>query len=84
MGLAFKPNIDDLRESPALYITKRLISDGLEVLAVEPNIDSYKDFEIVNYQKALEDADIVTFLVGHDEFKGLEIKTNLDFCGVLK
>jgi len=84
MGLAFKPNIDDLRESPALYITKRLISDGLDVLAVEPNIDSYSDFEIVDYKKALEKADIVTFLVGHDEFKGLDIKTNLDFCGVLK
>ncbi|MBT5491138.1 UDP-N-acetyl-D-mannosamine dehydrogenase [bacterium] len=83
MGLAFKPNIDDLRESPALYITKRLISDGLDVLAVEPNIESYKDFEIIDYKNALENADIVTFLVGHDEFKGLEIKTNLDFCGVL-
>ena len=84
MGLAFKPNIDDLRESPALYITKRLISDGLEILAVEPNIESYSDFEIVDYQKALEGADIVTFLVGHDEFKGLDIETNLDFCGILK
>jgi UDP-N-acetyl-D-mannosaminuronic acid dehydrogenase len=83
MGLAFKPNIDDLRESPALYITKRLISDGLDVLAVEPNIESFNDFEIVDYKKALENADIVTFLVGHDEFKGLDIKTNLDFCGVL-
>jgi len=82
MGLAFKPNIDDLRESPALYITKRLIADGLEVLAVEPNIDSFKDFEIIDYKKALEDADIVTFLVGHDEFKGLDMKTNLDFCGI--
>jgi UDP-N-acetyl-D-mannosaminuronic acid dehydrogenase len=82
MGLAFKPNIDDLRESPALYITKRLISDGLEVLAVEPNIEEYKDFEIVDYKQALEDADIVTFLVGHDEFKGLDIKTDLDFCGI--
>ena len=83
MGLAFKPDIDDLRESPALYITKRLISDGLDVLAVEPNIEEYKDMKIVDYKKALEDADIVTFLVGHDEFKGLDIKTNLDFCGVL-
>lgn len=83
MGLAFKPNIDDLRESPALYITKRLISDGLNVLAVEPNIEEYKDIEIINYEKAIEEADIVTFLVGHDEFKELKIKTNLDFCGVL-
>jgi UDP-N-acetyl-D-mannosaminuronic acid dehydrogenase len=82
MGLAFKPNIDDLRESPGLYITKRLIDDGLEVLAVEPNIEIFKDFEIVDYKKALENSDIVTFLVAHDEFKGLDIKTNLDFCGV--
>jgi len=83
MGLAFKPNIDDLRESPALYITKRLISDGLEVLAVEPNINSFKDFDIIDYKEALIKADIVTFLVGHNEFKELKIKTNLDFCGVL-
>lgn len=83
MGLAFKPNIDDLRESPALYITKRLIADGLDVLAVEPNIESYRDIEIVNYEKAVEEADIVTFLVAHKEFKELNIKTNLDFCGVL-
>ena len=83
MGLAFKANIDDLRESPALYITKRLIADGLEILAVEPNIESFKEFKIIDYKKALLDADIVTFLVGHDEFKGLDIKTELDFCGVL-
>ena len=84
MGLAFKPDIDDLRESPAMFITKRLLADGLDVLAVEPNITDYKDFEIVDYKKAIEDADIITFLVGHKEFKELKIKTNLDFCGILK
>ncbi len=84
MGLAFKQNIDDLRESPALYIAKSLIADGLDILAVEPNIEEYKDIEIIDYKKALEEADIVTFLVGHDEFKGLDIKTNLDFCGISK
>ena len=52
-------------------------------LAFKPNIESYNDFEIVDYKKAFEKADIVTFLVGHDEFKGLEMKSNLDFCGVL-
>lgn len=83
MGLAFKPNIDDLRESPALYITKKLKSDGIEILAVEPNIKAYKDFEIVEYKEAIENADIVTFLVAHKEFKKLDIKTDLDFCGVL-
>ncbi|RXI39049.1 UDP-N-acetyl-D-mannosamine dehydrogenase [Malaciobacter mytili] len=84
MGLAFKPDIDDLRESPALYITKRLKVEGFDVLAVEPNIDSYKDFEIVEYNEALNKADIVTFLVAHKEFKNLNIKTHLDFCGVNK
>jgi len=84
MGLAFKPDIDDLRESPALYITKRLIADGLDVLAVEPNIEDFKDFKIVNYKKALEEADIVTFLVAHKEFKDLDIASELDFCGVLQ
>lgn len=83
MGLAFKPDIDDLRESPALYITRRLMVDGFDVLAVEPNIESHDEFEIVDYEDAIERADIVTFLVGHKEFKDLEIMTNLDFCGVL-
>jgi UDP-N-acetyl-D-mannosaminuronic acid dehydrogenase len=84
MGLAFKPDIDDLRESPAVYITKSLIAEGLDVLAVEPNISYHKEFEIVDYRKALEKADIVTFLVGHKEFKGIDINTDLDFCGVLR
>ena len=83
MGMAFKPDIDDLRESPALYIARRLKADRLDILAVEPNIESHKEFEILDYKKALEEADIVTFLVAHKEFKKLDIKTNLDFCGVL-
>ena len=83
MGLAFKPNIDDLRESPALYITRRLIADGLEVLAVEPNIDHFSEFDIVDDKEAIEEADVVAFLVGHKEFKGLDISSDLDFCGIL-
>ena len=84
MGLAFKPDIDDLRESPALYIARRLKADGLDILAVEPNIESHKEFEIVDYEEALGKADIVTFLVAHKEFKKLDIKTDLDFCGINK
>jgi len=82
MGLAFKPNIDDLRESPALYITKRLIADGLDVLTVEPNIAEHSEFDVVNYSDAVEQADVVTFLVAHKEFKNLNTVTDLDFCGV--
>ena len=83
MGLAFKPDIDDLRESPALYITRRLIADGLDVMAVEPNIDDFEEFEIVDYKKALAEADVVAFLVAHREFKDLDMSSALDFCGVL-
>ena len=83
MGLAFKPNIDDLRESPALYIARRLKADGLDILAVEPNIESHKEFEIIEYKEAIQKADIVAFLVAHKEFKCLDVNNELDFCGVL-
>jgi len=86
MGLAFKPNIDDLRESPALYITRQLRADNIEVLAVEPNIESFSEFDIVDYKEAINRADIVTFLVGHKEFIGLNclpLKV-FDFSGVTK
>jgi UDP-N-acetyl-D-mannosaminuronic acid dehydrogenase len=82
MGLAFKPDIDDLRESPALYITRTLIHQNFDVLAVEPNIQSFHEFEITDYKEAIEQADIITFLVAHKEFKKLHIDTELDFCGV--
>jgi len=84
MGLAFKPNIDDLRESPSLYIARRLKADGIYILTVEPNIDFHDEFEIVDYKEALKEADIIAFLVGHKEFKELGKLDNivLDFCGV--
>lgn len=84
MGLAFKPDIDDLRESPALYITRTLIAHGLDILPVEPNVKEFDGFKLVDYKDAARQADIVTFLVAHREFKTLKIKTDLDFCGVLK
>ena len=84
MGLAFKPNIDDLRESPSLYVARQLISDGLDVLPVEPNIKSSDEFDLVQDEEAINDADIIVFLVAHDEFKGIRIfgKKVFDFCGV--
>jgi UDP-N-acetyl-D-mannosaminuronic acid dehydrogenase len=82
MGLAFKPNIDDLRESPALYVTKRLKDDGLDILAVEPNINDHNEFDIIDYSEAIKKADLVVFLVKHNEFLGLEVENSLDFCGI--
>ena len=85
MGLSFKPYIDDLRESPALYITKRLINENYNILAVEPNIEEFDEFKIENYEKAIYEADIIVFLVAHKQFKNLRISVSkkvLDFCGV--
>lgn len=86
MGLAFKPDIDDLREAPALYITQTLKSQDFDVLAVEPNISTHKDFDIIDFETAINEADVIVFLVGHKEFKGIRIfgKEVIDFCGVNK
>lgn len=83
MGLAFKPDIDDLRESPALYIAQRLKADGVDIIAVEPNIKEHSEFEIIDYKDAMEKADIVVFLVSHKEFQDIEVgqdKEVLSFC----
>jgi len=82
MGLSFKPNIDDLRESPALYIAENLVSGDCDVIAVEPNIDKFQGLEIVSLEDGLEKSDIVVFLVAHKEFKGIDTKGSLNFCGI--
>jgi UDP-N-acetyl-D-mannosaminuronic acid dehydrogenase len=88
MGLAFKPDIDDLRESPANYITSRIISETRAgVLVVEPNVEQHKTFNLINYQEAYKKADIIVWLVKHKEFVSMpcdETKIELDFCGVRK
>lgn len=83
MGLAFKPNIDDLRESPALAVFQSLVAENADVLAVEPNLKQHKSINLTPYKDAAEQADIVVFLVSHKEFVGLKPKAKtLDFCGV--
>ncbi|SFN46719.1 UDP-N-acetyl-D-mannosaminuronic acid dehydrogenase [Bizionia echini] len=87
MGLAFKPNIDDLRESPAKYIAQKVLqnANNEEYFIVEPNIEEHKVFKITDYREAADKADIIVFLVAHQEFKTLKLdssKVVLDFCGV--
>jgi UDP-N-acetyl-D-mannosaminuronic acid dehydrogenase len=87
MGLAFKPDIDDLRESPAKYIVQKVLQNANNEThyIVEPNITEHNVFKITDYKTALEKADIIAFLVAHKEFKNLNIAPNqkvLDFCGV--
>jgi UDP-N-acetyl-D-mannosaminuronic acid dehydrogenase len=85
MGLAFKPNIDDLRESPSLYVARSLKMQNFDVVAVEPNIDKFDEMPLLSPEKAVNEADIIAFLVGHQEFKNLKIsdkKTVFDFVNV--
>jgi len=87
MGLSFKPDIDDLRESPALYIVQKVMQHGdYEFLVVEPNIHEHSLYKLTEPKKACNRADIIVFLVAHRDFHGLlfdKDKTILDFCGVV-
>lgn len=87
MGLAFKPNIDDLRESPAMKIASAIVSavKDADLMIVEPNISEHPSFKLHDYRKAYAEADIVVFLTAHNQFKELacdSAKIELDFCGV--
>ena len=77
LGLAFKANIDDLRESPSLEIVKQVVAKQLaqRVLVVEPYIDvlptglaGRSEIELADTEKALRDADVVVLLVDHMQF----------------
>ena len=96
LGLAFKPDIDDLRESPALDITKNLASNpAYQILAVEPNIESlppalenHNNVVLSTLSDALQQADMIVILVKHKQFFGFsrgDINSHklLDFVNVI-
>lgn len=87
MGLAFKPDIDDLRESPAKQIVSRVMQscNNANIMVVEPNVATHNVFKLTDYKEAYDKADIVVFLTAHKPFKSLpwsDIKVILDFCGI--
>ncbi|KJY72130.1 UDP-N-acetyl-D-mannosaminuronic acid dehydrogenase [Vibrio coralliilyticus] len=95
LGLAFKADIDDLRESPALDITTQLANESVgQVIAVEPNISSLPEnlvkagVEFMDLERALEVANVVVVLVDHKQFKAADKlafskKVVIDTRGVL-
>ncbi|MGP5011502.1 nucleotide sugar dehydrogenase, partial [Psychrobacter glacincola] len=91
LGLAFKPNIDDLRESPAVNIAKKMIdADNANILLVEPNIQALPEKlaagTLATLSAAIKNADVIAVLVAHDEFKHTNIyssKKIVDTVGIL-
>lgn len=89
LGLSFKANIDDLRESPALEIAAKLKQNGHNIMAVEPHVDTHEQLTIVGYDEAIDKADLIVILVPHKYFKQKLFATNfgekitLDFVGIL-
>ncbi len=92
LGLAFKPDIDDLRESPAVHIAREMLDvDLAEFLLVEPNINelpkSLTAGNLVNLGSAIEQADIIAILVGHSQFKAVSLpedKPIIDAVGIIR
>ncbi len=88
LGLAYKPDIDDLRESPALSIAHRLTAMKIgKVIVCEPNVTTVDGLDLHPLDTLLDKADILVALVGHRQFKRipmgrLEEKIVLDTCGV--
>lgn len=87
LGLAFKPDIDDLRESPAVKVVESLMEQGYDVSCVEPNINDHTKYNLIDIKKAIAEFDIIALLVKHKEFATkttltkLNSKGTLDFCG---
>ena len=80
LGLAFKPDIDDLRESPALSIARKIRSISFSsIFLVEPNINRIPsgfdsdNIELVGLESAIKSADIIILLVDHTSFKSMDL-----------
>ncbi len=91
LGLAYKPDVDDFRESPSVQIAEKVIAQiGHEnVLVCEPYMKKSEKFQLVSLEKALEEAEVVVMLTHHSDFKAitlgaLEGKDVIDTRGVLR
>ena len=86
-GLTFKPDIDDIRQSPAMEIAQKIHETyGSDSYMVEPNLSNLKQFKLTDYNIAYKESDIVIFLVNHSKFKSINIDLSnrkiIDFCGI--
>lgn len=96
MGLAYKPNVDDLRESPAVQVVKLLVDKAIgKVIVCEPFVDALPEslsklgVELMDADEVCDNADIIVFLTAHDQFRQipaaqLQNKIVFDACGLTK
>jgi UDP-N-acetyl-D-mannosaminuronic acid dehydrogenase len=94
LGLSFKANVDDLRESPAVEITAQLAQAGLKVLAVEPHVEKLPAIldtkvELTDLTTALNRAQVIVLLVDHRAFSSITLsqlagKKLIDTRGMIK
>lgn len=93
LGLAFKPNVDDLRESPAVEIAMGLAREGYDICAVEPHVNAlpeklwrYDNIRLAGFDEALAKSDVFVLLVGHKAFakraKDVEGRHVIDAVGL--
>jgi len=73
LGLAYKGNVKDTRESPAFYIIKKLKKLGAEVIVYDPLVKKDYDFNKVNnFEEEIKDVDVIAIVTDHDEFKKIK------------
>jgi UDP-N-acetyl-D-mannosaminuronic acid dehydrogenase len=90
LGLAFKADVDDLRESPAMDIVRQLRKENIgQLLVCEPNLKSHGEFELTSLQTIIKEADILLLLVDHKPFRKisaseLKEKIVIDTRGIIK
>lgn len=74
-GLAFKGNVDDIRNSPSFIIRDMLLYEGFEVKAYDPFVKQEQvNFTLASYEEALVDAELLVILTDHDDFKMIDMK----------
>ena len=85
-GITFKPDIDDTRESPALFIVKKLDSLGYNIAIAEPNLQRYENLNLKSTKYVFKNSDLNVLLVAHAQFKEFDFRNKkvLDICGLLE
>jgi UDP-N-acetylglucosamine 2-epimerase (non-hydrolysing) len=85
LGVAYKANVDDCRETPAEPILKRLVAEGLDVKYHDPHVSQWQCDRIGELDGIQSWADVLILVTGHECYKDMKIQDSIiDSCGLLK